>query len=158
MSPNPEWVKKLTVAAPQGSDLLATERAKSNIDVNQLAEYLFGRNELETRDRVLKILTKEPVLDKSQNYFQGREARIEASLAKAKRLRQLQVEHNWTQDEYVIANDLLSEPTPYGLHASMFLKTLRDQGSCRSQVGRFSLSRKTKWSKPTRGNQVRWGL
>ncbi|KAI6784847.1 acyl-CoA oxidase [Emericellopsis cladophorae] len=129
MSPNPEWVKKLVVASPQGSELLATERASSNLDTDQLAEYLFGKNELETRERVLKILTAEPVFDKSQNYFQGREARIEASLAKAKRLRQLQLEHNWSQDEYMIANDLLSEPTPYGLHASMFLKTLRDQGT-----------------------------
>lgn len=129
MSANPDWVKKLTVAAPQGSDLLATERSASNIDVDQLAEYLFTKNVLETRQRILKILVKEPVLDKSQNYFQGREERIEASLAKAKRLFQLQIEHNWTQDEYVMANDLLGEPTPYGLHASMFLKTLRDQGT-----------------------------
>lgn len=129
MSPNPDWVRKLAEAGPKGSDLLATERSASNLNVDQLAEYLFSKRVLETRERVLKILLDEPVLDKSQNYFQGREARIEASLAKAKRLRQLQIQHNWSQDEYVIANDLLSEPTPYGLHASMFLKTLRDQGT-----------------------------
>jgi len=129
MSSNPEWVQKLAEASPKGSELLSAERSASNIDVDQLAEYLFGRSVLETRERILRILVKEPILDKSQNYFQGREARIEASLAKAKKLRQLQVQHNWTQDEYHIANDLLSEPTPYGLHASMFLKTLRDQGT-----------------------------
>ncbi|KAH8177298.1 acyl-CoA oxidase domain-containing protein [Sarocladium implicatum] len=127
MTPNPDWVKKLAVAAPQGNKLLTEERAKSNINVDQLAEYLHGREELETRDAILKILTKDPVFDKSQNYFQGREDRIEASLAKAKRLRQLQVQHKWTENQYMIANDLLSEPTPYGLHASMFIKTLRDQ-------------------------------
>lgn len=129
MSTKPDWVSKLAEAAPKGSDLLATERSASNINVDQLAEYLFSKSVLETRERILKILLNEPVLDKSQNYFQGREARIEASLAKAKRLRQLQLQHNWTQDEYIIANELLSEPTPYGLHASMFLKTLRDQGT-----------------------------
>jgi acyl-CoA oxidase len=129
MAPNPDWVKKLAVAAPKGSELLTQERAQSNIDVNQLSEYLHGKKALETRDQILDILSKDPVFDKSQNYFQGREARIEASLAKGKRLRQLQVQHNWSDEQYAVANDLLSEPTPYGLHASMFLKTLRDQGT-----------------------------
>ncbi|KAK0386764.1 hypothetical protein NLU13_6600 [Sarocladium strictum] len=129
MAPNPDWVKKLTVAAPKGSDLLTKERAQSNIDVTQLSEYLLGKEQLATRDQILSILVSDPVFDKSQNYFQGRQDRIEASLAKAKRLRQLQIKHNWSEDQYHVANDLLSEPTPYGLHASMFLKTLRDQGT-----------------------------
>lgn len=129
MASHPNWVKKLTVAEPKGSTLLTQERAQSNIDVDQLAEYLHGKQELATRAALLDILIKDPVFDKSQNYFQGREDRIEASLAKAKRLRQLQIKHKWSETEYHVANDLLSEPTPYGLHASMFLKTLRDQGS-----------------------------
>ncbi|RYO79773.1 hypothetical protein DL766_001065 [Monosporascus sp. MC13-8B] len=129
MSPNPDWVKKLTPAGVQGTELLAKERASSNIDVDQLAEFLFTKEALDKRERILQILAKDPVFDKSQNYFQGREERIKASLAKAKRLRQLSVEHSWTQDEYMCANDLLSEPTPYGLHASMFLVTLREQGT-----------------------------
>ncbi|KAI1843192.1 hypothetical protein JX265_012236 [Neoarthrinium moseri] len=129
MPSNPGWVKQLTVAEPQGGDLLAKERAGSNINVDQLAEYMFTKETLEKRERILKILVEDPVFDKSQNYFQGRESRIEASLAKGKRLRQLTVKHNWTQDDYVVANDLLSEPTPYGLHATMFLVTLREQGT-----------------------------
>jgi hypothetical protein len=42
-------------------------------------------------------------------------------LARAKRLRQLQVKHKWNRDEYMTANELISEPGPYGLHASMYL-------------------------------------
>lgn len=133
MAPANDWVKRLKVASPHGGELLALEREKSNINVNELAESLFGRKQLETRAEVLKILEKDPIFDKSQNYFQGREARIEASLAKGKRLRQLQVEHQWTEEQYSAAHDLLSEPTPYGLHASMFLKTLRDQGTPEQQ-------------------------
>ncbi|KAI0004822.1 fatty-acyl coenzyme A oxidase [Xylariaceae sp. FL0662B] len=129
MASNPEWVKKLVPAEPQGADLLAKERSASNINVDQLAEFIHTKDALDLRERILKILVADPVFDKSQNYFQRREARIEASLAKAKRLRQLSVKHNWTQDEYHCANDLLSEPTPYGLHASMFLVTLREQGT-----------------------------
>merc|ERR1712169_89676 len=83
----------------------------------------------ERNERLLKILQAEPVFDKSQNYFRGRTARIEAALARGKRLYQLQVKHNWTREEFQAANELISEPGPYGLHESMFLITLRDQGT-----------------------------
>ncbi|KAF7533262.1 hypothetical protein G7054_g7243 [Neopestalotiopsis clavispora] len=129
MPPNPDWVKKLTPAEPQGASLLAAERASSNINVDQLADYMFTKQTLAMRERILNILSNDAVFDKSQNYFQGREDRIKASLAKGKRLQQLSVQHKWTQEEYQCANDLLSEPTPYGLHATMFLVTLREQGT-----------------------------
>lgn len=129
MSRNPEWVQKLIPAEPQGADLLAKERAASNVADDRLAELLFTKEVLDRQERILQILVSDPVFDKSKNYFQGREDRIVASLAKAKRLRQLSVEHGWTDEDYVCANDLLSEPTPYGLHHAMFLVTLREQGT-----------------------------
>ncbi|KAI1616046.1 acyl-CoA oxidase [Exophiala viscosa] len=129
MPSNPEWVKALKPSGPQGSELLSQERAKSNLNVDQLAGFMFTKAILERNDRILRILQAEPVFDKSQNYFSGRTERIEASLAKGKRLQQLQVEHKWSRDEFMAANELISEPTPYGLHASMFLVTLREQGT-----------------------------
>ncbi|OAX83477.1 hypothetical protein ACJ72_02164 [Emergomyces africanus] len=72
-------------------------------------------------------MEKESVFDKSQILSMGRVERLTASLAKAKRIQQLRQQYNWTFDEFVTANDLLGEPTPYGLHASMFLVTLRNQ-------------------------------
>lgn len=129
MPTNPEWVKKLKPSGPQGSELLEQERANSNLNVDQLAEYMLTKERLERNDRMLKILQSDPVFDKSQNYFRGRNTRIEASLAKAKRLAQLSTKHKWTEEEYHTANELLSEPTPYGLHIGMFLKTLKEQGT-----------------------------
>jgi acyl-CoA oxidase len=127
--PNPDWVKALKPSGPQGSELIQQERAKSNLNVDQLAGFMFT-NEVLARDaKLLKILEAEPIFDKSQNYFQGRVQRIEASLGKAKRLRQLSVQHQWTAEEHQAANELLSEPTPYGLHSTMFLKTLQEQGT-----------------------------
>ena len=78
--------------------------------------------------RYLKGLAADKVFDKSQNYIAGRVERVQTALAQAKRLQQLNVRHKWTQDEFMTANELISEPGPYGLHASMFLITLRDQG------------------------------
>ncbi|EXJ82141.1 acyl-CoA oxidase [Capronia coronata CBS 617.96] len=129
MPSNPDWVKALKPSGPQGSELLAQERAKSNLNIDQLSDFMFTREILERNERILKILLAEPVFDKSQNYFRGRTERIEASLARGKRLQQLSVKHKWTKEEFQAANELISEPTPYGLHASMFLVTLREQGT-----------------------------
>ncbi|KAI9760311.1 MAG: hypothetical protein M4579_001715 [Chaenotheca gracillima] len=129
MRPTPEWVKALTPSSPQGTDLLKAERAGSNLNVDKLSNFLFTKEALDMQDRLLSILQSEPVFEKSQNYFDGRAERFQTSLARAKRLQQLRVKHDWSQDEYMMANMLISEPTPYGLHASMFLTTLRDQGT-----------------------------
>jgi acyl-CoA oxidase len=121
MPSNPSWVKALKPSGPQGSDILKQERSKSNLDVDRLANFMFTKEVLERSQRLLKILEEEGVFDKSQNYFRGRNERIQAALARGKRLRQLSVKYNWSNEDYQVANDLIGEPTPYGLHASMFL-------------------------------------
>lgn len=122
MAPHtPEWVKALTPSAPSGSDLLQAERDKSKISVEKLSNFLFTKEVLERQDRVLKILQSEKIFDKSQNYFDGRVDKFKTALARAKRLRQLQVKHNWSHDEYMTAYDLVSETGPYVLHIAMYL-------------------------------------
>lgn len=121
MSPTPQWVKDLKPSPPAGGDLLSAEYAKSKVSVEKLSNFLFTKEVLERQERILKILQADKVFNKSQNYFDGRVDRFKTSLSRAKRLRQLQVKHNWNDDEYRVANDLISEPTPYGLHASMYL-------------------------------------
>ena len=129
MAPTPDWVKQLKPSGPQGSDLLEQERAKSNLPVEKLSNLLFTKEVLERRVRLLNILQAEKVFDKSQNYVQGRVEKFPVALARAKRLRQLQVKHNFSREDYETAAGLIGEPGPYGLHASMFLVTLRDQGT-----------------------------
>lgn len=127
--PNPDWVKALKPSGPQGSELLEQERASSDIDVHQLSAFLYTEEVLERNKKILNILQSDPVFDKSQNYFRGRQDRIEAALARGKSLRQLTIKHKWSQEDFQAANELISEPTPYGLHATMFLKTLEEQGT-----------------------------
>lgn len=121
MTPPPQWVNDLKPSSPQGVDLLKAERGKSKISVEKLSEFLFTKEILERQKRILDILTAEKIFDKSQNYFDGRVDKFKTALARAKRMRQLQVKHNWSRDEYQMADSLISEPGPYGLHASMFL-------------------------------------
>ena len=121
VTPTPQWVKDLKPSGPQGSELLARERANSNIPVEQLSKFLFTQEGLDQKRGILKILQSEKVFDKSQNYFAGRVDRFETALARAKKLRQLQVKHKWESEDKQVANELISEPGPYGLHESMFL-------------------------------------
>lgn len=124
MAPVPAWVDKLIPTKPSGGPLLEKERAGSNINNAQLTKFIHGEEFLETRASILKILESEKVFDKSQNYFLGRTERFKYALARAKRLRQLAVEHEWSLEDHNIAVDLISEPMPYGLHGTMFLVSL----------------------------------
>lgn len=128
-SPPPDWVKALSPAGPQGSELLAQERASSNINVEKLSELLHTKEFLQRQKQLVELLQPEKVFDKSQNHTLGRVERLQRSLAKAKRLQQLAEQHQWSMEELHAANELIGEPTPYGLHASMFLVTLREQGT-----------------------------
>ena len=121
MAPTPSWVKALQPSGPQGSELLKQERDQSDVPVEKLANFLFTKEVLDRQTKILNILKSENVFDKSQNYFAGRVERFETALARAKRLQQLTVKHQWTKDEYQMAAELISEPGPYGLHVSMFL-------------------------------------
>nr|OQO20466.1 hypothetical protein B0A51_11805 [Rachicladosporium sp. CCFEE 5018] len=125
----PDWVKQLKPAGPQGSELLEQERAKSKVNTSALSTFLHTKAGLERKHKILAILQQEKVFDKSQNYFAGRVDRFETALARAKKLRQLYVKHGWTNDDKQCANELISEPGPYGLHESMFLITLQGQGN-----------------------------
>ncbi|KAJ5736441.1 uncharacterized protein N7483_001566 [Penicillium malachiteum] len=128
-SPPPDWVKALKPSEPQGSDLLAQERAQSNVNVEKLSEFLHTKAALERQDKMLSLLQPDKIFDKSQNHSLGRVERLKRSLAKAKRLQLLAEQEKWSIEEFHIANDLIGEPTPYGLHASMFLVTLREQST-----------------------------
>lgn len=121
MTPNPDWVKALKPSTPAGTDLLQAERDKSNLSVEKLSNFLFTKKVLERQDRVLKILQSEKIFDKSQNYFDGRVDKFKTALARAKKLRQLQVKHNWDDEEYMTAYELVSETGPYMLHIGMYL-------------------------------------
>ncbi|KAK2800094.1 fatty-acyl coenzyme A oxidase [Onygenales sp. PD_10] len=127
MAPTPEWVKALKPTGPQGSELLQQERDSSNISVEKLSELIHTKAVLDRQEKILAVMKEEKVFDKSQILSMGRVERLKASLGKAKRLQQLRQQYNWTYEDFVMANDLLSEPTPYALHASMFLVTLRNQ-------------------------------
>ncbi|CAO2656682.1 Nn.00g054850.m01.CDS01 [Neocucurbitaria sp. VM-36] len=134
MPTNPDWVKSLRPSGPQGSDVLAAERASSTVNIDELASFMFTDKVLRENAQILSILEAEPVFNKSDNYFLGRVERMKAALARGKKLQQLTVKHGWSDDQYQVAYDLIGEPTPYGLHVGMFTKTLKEQSTVEQRV------------------------
>ena len=117
----------LPLDAPSGPDVLKEERAKASFDVNELSRYIHGDAYLERQARILKLLEAEPVFNKSVNYYQGRSDRLKRALERGKRATQLSKANNWEFEDIAMADFLIDEPGPYGLHKSMYLITLRDQ-------------------------------
>ncbi|EUC50078.1 hypothetical protein COCMIDRAFT_32645 [Bipolaris oryzae ATCC 44560] len=133
MKQTPDWVKQLKPSGVQGHELLAAERAGSNVPVQDLEVLLHTQEVIAMRYKILDILKSEKVFDKSQNYFMGRIDKFERALAREKRLRILKKQHNWNLEEFRMAVELVGEPGPYGLHDSMFKVTLEGQGTPEQQ-------------------------
>jgi acyl-CoA oxidase len=113
-----------------GGVILAEERKKSKIDVNELSKHLLSRNGfLERQDRILKILEVEPLFSKKNQLNLSRPDRYHLGLARAKALRRLNKKHGWDFEDYRMAEYLTDEMSPYHLQFSMFATTIREQGS-----------------------------
>ena len=92
-------IKNLAPSRPEGSEVLAQERAPSNVRVEKLSELLFTQDSLTRQDRILKIPQAEKVFHKSQDYNAGREARFITALVRQKGLQELIVAHGWVTVE-----------------------------------------------------------
>jgi acyl-CoA oxidase len=81
---------KLEPNGPQGHELLAAERQGASFDPQELSLYMHGREYLDARESILKILEKDTVLgDKSQRYYQARPKRFYNSMRHARRFAEL---------------------------------------------------------------------
>ncbi|CAG8438346.1 4787_t:CDS:2 [Ambispora gerdemannii] len=106
----------LKTADPQGSDILAAERAKATFSVKDLALLTYGKEFFDIKDRVLSVIENDPTFDKNELYYMGRTE-----------------ENKWGPDETSIAYWLIDIPGVFSVHRSMFIPTLRDQGTKEQQ-------------------------
>ncbi|KAI9259026.1 acyl-CoA dehydrogenase/oxidase C-terminal [Phascolomyces articulosus] len=123
----PTKFPKLQPKAPNGPDLLQIERSKASFDVDALSKFTYGEEFLKRKDKILKILEAEPAFEKTQRFFQGRHERLMHAYEKDKRTIELSEELGWTDEDRYIVNLLYDQPSPYSLHYTMFLPTLKNQ-------------------------------
>jgi acyl-CoA oxidase len=112
-----------------GGALLAKERQRSGIDESELATHLFGSVYLERQRRVLNALKSDKVFSKSNQANLSRPDRYKLGLARGKRMRQLKDNHNWDDDDLLMAEYLIDDIQPYHLHLSLFNSAMREQTS-----------------------------
>lgn len=125
-----DWSLELKPSASaDGASIIASERARSNINVEKLSEHLFGKAYLERQNRVVSILSKEKVFSKAQQANLSRPDRYALGLARGKRMRQLMDEHQWQEEDLLMAEYLADEINPYHLHLSLFSNAMKEQGS-----------------------------
>lgn len=126
----PDFTDKLRPSQPDGPTTLAHERGQSKISVDELGRHLLSSDGfLERQARVLSIVQREPILSKEKQQNLSRPERFKLGLARAKLLRRLAGKHQWSHDDYKMAEYLVDDVSPYLLHMEMFVTTIREQAS-----------------------------
>ncbi|KAL5043023.1 hypothetical protein BDW71DRAFT_200083 [Aspergillus fruticulosus] len=125
-----DFTDSLQPEEPSGASLLASERARSNLPIDELSTHLFAHDGFLVRQaKVLPILQTEPLLNKSTQQNLSRPDRFKLALARGKLLRRLADKHGWTPAEHEMAEYLMDEVSPYMLHMGMFITTIREQAN-----------------------------
>jgi len=126
--------RSLRVALPdkeQGEIDLSNERKKSTFTSSDLSLFVYGKERLELKKKMIDIIVNDPVLKSDENiYFMSRTELYKYRLTKFKRVRQLFEEGKLSflnKDELYTFIFLSSGFHAMGLHEAMFLPTLRGQ-------------------------------
>lgn len=139
-----DFSAELKPADPQGPDVLARERAGSNVNVDQLAQHLLHRGDfLQRQSKILDVIEKRPYFCKKNQLNLARPDRYHLGLARAKELRRLALEHDWDMDDYKMADYLTDEMAPYALQTVMFATSIREQ--CNEEQLKYWLPKVENW-------------
>ncbi|KAL9113886.1 MAG: hypothetical protein Q9227_002020 [Pyrenula ochraceoflavens] len=114
--------------AESGREIIAKERAQSDLNVQQLSEHLLTPEFLSRQSRIVQILQADPIFSKKTQLNLARPHRFHLGLARAKALRRLAVKHGWNRDDYKMADYLVDEMSPYHLTWTMFSTSIHEQG------------------------------
>lgn len=139
-----DFSSELKPAEPQGPDILAQERAGSNVNIDQLAQHLLSRGDfLKRQQKILKVIEKRPYFCKKNQLNMARPDRYHLGLARAKELRRLSVEQDWDIEDWKMADYLTDEMAPYALQAVMFSTSIREQ--CNEEQLKHWLPKVERW-------------
>lgn len=125
-----DFTDNLRPAAPDGPEVLAGERSRSDLNVDQLAQHLLFRNGfLNRQKRIVPILQSYPVFSKKNQLNLARPDRYHLGLARAKALRRLSIRHGWDSEDFKMAEYLVDEMSPFHLQHTMFATSVREQSN-----------------------------
>ncbi|KAF1993754.1 acyl-CoA oxidase [Amniculicola lignicola CBS 123094] len=113
-----------------GPATLAAERNGSSINIPELSKHLLSRDGfLSRQEKVLQVLKRDRLFSKDQQLNLSRPDRYHLGLARAKAIQRIVRREGWDHEDYKMAEYLVDEMSPFHLHMSMFVTTVREQGS-----------------------------
>ncbi|KAJ7589575.1 peroxisomal oxidase [Mycena floridula] len=101
-------------------------RSLTNFNVSRLRQILHP--DWESRQRLVSLLSSDPVFDKKQRPFMTRTELFNRGLRMTNRILELQALHGWSNNETNFAFHLAGEPIPIYLHNTAFAPVLALQG------------------------------
>ncbi|OBZ74786.1 Peroxisomal acyl-coenzyme A oxidase 1 [Grifola frondosa] len=104
-------------------------RQRASVSCVNLQKFLWGDEQWTTRQRIVEIISNDPIFDKSSRPFSSRQERYKRGLAMANRIYELRELHKWSAKETSLAFDLIDEPVPMTLHNIAFEPVVMSQGS-----------------------------
>lgn len=113
----------------QQSHDLDDARCRTTFDPATLSNILWPENRRHVTDTLVKILSKEPILDKDTRRHLSRQDLLKHGYKIQLRLIELQRKHNWDHDTFLSAMQLVDDHVPYGLHFNAFMPVVQSQGS-----------------------------
>ena len=129
-----DFTDNLRPAPPFPQDVLAGERKRSSIQVDQLAQHLLFRNDFLARQKkVIPVLQSHAVFSKKNQLNLARPDRYHLGLARAKAIQRLKQKHGWDHEDFKMAEYLVDEMSPFHLQHSMFATSIREQANDEQQ-------------------------
>ncbi|KAJ2802227.1 hypothetical protein H4R20_003363 [Coemansia guatemalensis] len=126
--------KGLEPMTPSTADALAAERSKSVFDVQEMNRFIVDDKMRTKIAKVEKVMAAEPeIFDVHNVYFMSRTEKMDHALKIGKRLIELMKAGAISADEISIADLVLDINGPFGLHRTMFIPTLENQGTAEQQ-------------------------
>ncbi|KAJ7653680.1 peroxisomal oxidase [Mycena polygramma] len=109
---------------------METARSATSINVADVRDFLYnGSAQWRKREHIVKILSKDPIFDKSTRVFATRKELYIRGQALTNRLYELQETHKWSTEDINVAFSVLDEGLSINLHNIAFEPVFRLQAS-----------------------------
>ncbi|KAJ4480822.1 peroxisomal oxidase [Lentinula aciculospora] len=100
---------------------MTNARNKTSINVLSVKQFIYnGQEELQRKDKLIDIISKDPVFDKSKREWMTRTEKYTRGLRMINRIHELEHSLGWSKEGTAVATSLLDDPLPISLHMTAF--------------------------------------
>ncbi|KAF8829694.1 hypothetical protein HHX47_DHR2000235 [Lentinula edodes] len=108
-------------ASAQTSLDMIKARKETSIDIVNVRQFIYnGREEWRRKEKLVEIVSKDPVFDKSKKEWMTRTEKYTRGLRMTNRIHELEQLLGWSKQDTTIATSLLDDSLPISLHVTAF--------------------------------------